>query len=81
MVVYNIEKSNVLLMLQTYCYVDLKESINNFEFLKKRFSIDNSFVYFPLVIVLSVLLRYTIYPFWYLQTLVLNSQINNIQSH
>ena len=81
MVVYNVEKSNVLLMLQTYCYVDLKVSNNYFEFLKKRFSINNSFVYFFLAIVLSVLLRYTIYPFWYLQTLVLNSQINNIQSH
>jgi hypothetical protein len=31
--VYNVHKSNVLLMLQTYCYVDLKVSNKYFEFL------------------------------------------------
>jgi len=46
-------------MLQTYCYVELKVFNKYFEFLKKRFSTNNSFVYFILAIVLSVLLRYT----------------------
>ena len=59
MVVYNVEKSNVLMQLQTYCDVQLKVSNKYFEFLKKRFSTNNSFVYFILAIVLSVLLRYT----------------------
>ena len=59
MVVYNVEKSNVLMLLQTYSDVELKVSNKYFEFLKKRFSTNNSFVYFILAIVLSVLLRYT----------------------
>jgi len=42
MVVYNVEKSNVLMLLQTYCDVELKVSNKYFEFLKKRFSTNNS---------------------------------------
>jgi len=58
MVEYNVEKSNVLILLHTYCDVELKVSSKHFEFLKKRLSTNNSFVYFLLAIVLSVL-RYT----------------------
>ena len=58
-VVYNVEKSNVLMLLQTYWDVELKVTNTYFEFLKKRFSTNNSFVYFILAIVFSILLRYT----------------------